>query len=98
MVVMPFKADQLFYKEFEDVVTVLDVQFLEPLNISDVDNILGRGGELSALHQHMLLPSHDLLLLSDLSLLGLQLLAVLLFLLSQGVLNHGVILQPTLLR
>ena len=98
MVVMPFKADELLHKEFKDVVPVLDVQFLEPLNISDVDDVLGWGRELSALHQHLLLPSHDLLLLSDLSLLGLQLLAVLLFLLSQGVLDHGVILQPTFLR
>ena len=92
LVVMAFQADQLFHKEFKDVVPVLDVQFLEPLDISDVDDILGRSRELSALHQHVLLSPHDLLLLSDLSLFGLQLIAVLLFLLSEGVLDHGVTL------
>ena len=86
------QADQLFHKEFKDVVPILDVQFLEPLNISNVDDILGRGRKLSALHQHLLLSSHDLLLLSDLSLFGFQLIPVLLFLVSEGVLDHCMIL------
>jgi hypothetical protein len=89
---MAFQADKLFHKEFKDVVPILDVQFLQPLNISDVDDILGRGRKLGALHQHLLLSCHDLLLLSDLSLFGFQLIPVLLLLVSEGVLDHGMIL------